>query len=881
MVCSNVLLLAKKVYTELNSRYARGFKARKGYIMIAKLLAKLVGTANARSLKRMQPIVAHINALEPKIQALSDEGLTAKTGEFKTQLEQGKRLDDILPEAFAVVRETARRKIGQRHFDVQLLGGIVLYEGKISEMKTGEGKTLTATLPLYLNALTGKSSHLVTVNDYLARRDAEWMTPVFNHLGMSIGTIQNSLTDAERKAVYACDIVYATNNELGFDYLRDNMKFRLEDYVQRDLHYAIVDEVDSILIDEARTPLIISGSSDESSRLYVDANRAMFGLKKDEDYEIDEKARTVQLTESGNDKIESYFHITNLYDLEHVKLLHHVSQALKAHSLFKRDVHYVVKDDEVLIVDEFTGRILPGRRYSDGLHQALEAKENVKIERESQTLASITLQNYFRLYSKLAGMTGTASTEAEEFHKIYKLDVVSIPTNRVMIRDDKSDLIFLSKNAKYKAIVEDVKERYAKGQPVLIGTIAIETSELLSMILTANNVPHEVLNAKNHAREAEIVAHAGEKGRVTIATNMAGRGTDIKLIPDSVQAGGLYILGTERHESRRIDNQLRGRSGRQGDPGESRFYISLEDDLIRIFAGDTIKKNMERIGMTEEETIESGFISKTIERSQEKVEKHNFDIRRNLLEYDDVLNQQRTVVYNIRREILEGEEHIQDLVRDMMVSTVQNVVAYVIPGRTITPEQLAEVFSLLSHMTSIPVNDYNKAGFEHIGDSEALRTALTDFLYERFETTLSSVDPSKTAMVRDAHKWIMLENIDQSWKQHMLNLDHLKEGISLRSWGQKNPLIEYKREAFAMFEDMMRQVRTEIVHGIFHLNIEHFNSHEFERKREKELQEMNLMGPENPEADIAIQHAHSDKVGRNEECPCGSGKKYKKCCVSK
>lgn len=849
--------------------------------MIAKLLAKILGTANARALKRMQPIVDRINALEPQIQALSDEALSLKTVEFKERLAQGKTLDDILPEAFAVVRETAKRKLGQRHFDVQLIGGIVLHEGKISEMKTGEGKTLTATLPLYLNALTGRGAHLVTVNDYLARRDAEWMAPVFNHLGLTVGVIQNSLSDAERKKVYESDIVYATNNELGFDYLRDNMKFRLKDYVQRDLSYAIVDEVDSILIDEARTPLIISGSSDESSRLYVDANRVMHNLVKDVDYEVDEKARTAQFTESGNDKVEKAFHVDNLYSLENVKLLHHANQALRAHSLFKRDVHYVVKDDQVLIVDEFTGRILPGRRYSDGLHQALEAKENVKIERESQTLASITLQNYFRLYAKLAGMTGTALTEAEEFHKIYKLDVISVPTNRIMIREDKSDLIFLSKNAKYKAIVDDVKQRYDKGQPVLIGTIAIETSELLSMILSAHNIPHEVLNAKNHAREAEIVAHAGEKSHVTIATNMAGRGTDIKLTPESVQAGGLYILGTERHESRRIDNQLRGRSGRQGDPGESRFYISLEDDLIRIFAGDTIKKNMQRIGMTEEETIESSFISKTIERSQEKVEKHNFDIRRNLLEYDDVLNQQRTVVYKIRREILEGEENIHDLVRDMIISTVQNVVSFTIPGRSFSAEQLEAALTMLSHMTSVSVEDFKKEKFNLVGNSEALRIALSDFLICRFEKTFESVDSSKQPMVKDAHKWIMLETIDQSWKQHMLNLDHLKEGISLRSWGQKNPLIEYKREAFAMFEDMMRQVKSEVVHNVFHLNIEHFNSHEFERKREREFEEINLMGPEDPEGDIEVRRAASDKVGRNEECPCGSGKKYKKCCEKK
>jgi preprotein translocase subunit SecA len=846
--------------------------------MIASVLARFFGTNNARQLKRMQPTVEHINSLEQGMIALSDAELAAKTPYFKELLSQGQTLDALLPEAFAVVRETARRKLGQRHFDVQLIGGMVMHQGKIAEMKTGEGKTLTATLPLYLNALTGKGAHLVTVNDYLAKRDGEWMTPVFGHLGLRVGILQNSLSDEMRKEVYAADIVYATNNELGFDYLRDNMKFRLKDYVQRGFSFGIVDEVDSILIDEARTPLIISGSSDESSRLYVDANRAMSGLKKTEDYEVDEKTKTVLLTEVGNDKIESFFSVDNLYDLANVKLLHHVNQALRAHVLFKLDVDYVVKDDEVLIVDEFTGRILPGRRYSDGLHQALEAKEGVKIERESQTLASITLQNLFRLYPKLSGMTGTALTEAEEFHKIYKLDVISVPTNKSMIRKDMSDLIFLSKNSKYKAIVEDVKERHRKGQPVLIGTIAIETSEMLSDVLSGHGIPHDVLNAKNHAREADIVMHAGELGHVTIATNMAGRGTDIKLTSESVEAGGLYILGTERHESRRIDNQLRGRSGRQGDPGESRFYISLEDDLIRIFAGDSIKNNMQRVGMTEDETIESSFISKTIERSQEKVEKYNFDVRRNLLEYDDVLNQQRMVVYEVRREILEGEEGIIEIVQEMTVGVVSLVVSSTIPARSITKESIAEVVNRLSHLTSLKVDDFEEARLDQIGNSEALRLALADFLHNHLMNKFKAVAEDKQVMFKDAHKWIMLETIDQAWKQHMLNLDHLKEGISLRSWGQKNPLIEYKREAFAMFEDMMNQVRMEVVNLIFHLNVEHFNSHELERKRQRELDEISMVGPEDPEGDISVSQAVSQKIGRNEDCPCGSGKKYKKCC---
>ncbi len=842
--------------------------------MIAQILAKIMGTANVRQLKRLRPIVEKINSLEPLMSSLTIEQLGAKTDEFRAQLAQGKTLDDILPEAFAVVREVSKREIGQRHFDVQLMGGIVLHQGKIAEMKTGEGKTLTATLPLYLNALSGKGAHLVTVNDYLARRDGTWMAPIYNRLGLTVGILQNQMSDEERKKVYQSDILYATNNELGFDYLRDNMKFRLEDYVQRDLNYAIVDEVDSILIDEARTPLIISGAADKSSNLYLEANKVIPRLVKNVDYEIDEKQRSVQLTESGVDKVESAFSIDNLYAVEQLTLLHHINQALRAHSLFKRDVDYVVKDDEVLIVDEFTGRILPGRRYSDGLHQALEAKEGVKVERESQTLASITLQNFFRLYKKLAGMTGTASTEAEEFHKIYGLDVVSIPTNKSMIRLDKSDLIFLSKSGKYQAIVGDIKERYTKGQPVLIGTIAIETSELLSDILRAQGVPHEVLNAKQHQREAEIVEHAGEPGRVTIATNMAGRGTDIKLTPDSVKAGGLYILGTERHESRRIDNQLRGRSGRQGDPGESRFYISLEDDLIRIFAGDTIQKNMKRVGMKEDETIESGFISKTIERSQEKVEKHNFETRRHLLEYDDVLNQQRIVIYKYRRSILEGSQEIYDLIRDLMSQSVNDMVTAILPAR-MTPEGIQRIMEMLSVLTGVKIDELKKEQF-NTANVEAFKSDIVDFLLNKYESYRTQQDAER---IQEAEKWLMLEILDNAWKQHMLNLDHLKEGINLRSWGQKNPLIEYKREAFDMFKEMMQQMRWDIVHHIFHLKLERFNQHELEHKRQRELDELNLISAsmQQAEGNRPLERAE-DKVGRNEQCPCGSGKKYKKCC---
>ena len=808
-----------------------------GITMISRIIAKIVGTNNERQLKKMQPIVEHINMLEASISPLTDEQLAHKTIELKELLAAGKTLDDILPEAFAVVREASRRTLGQRHFDVQLMGGIVLHQGKISEMKTGEGKTLTATLALYLNALAGKGAHLVTVNDYLARRDSEWMSPIYTFLGLEVACLQNAMTDAERQVAYAADILYATNNELGFDYLRDNMKFRKTDLVQRELLFAIVDEVDSILIDEARTPLIISGSSEEVSTLYRDANRVVSYLQKDEDYEVDEKARSVLLTESGVDKVEAAFRVDNLYFIEHMQLLHHINQALRAHVLFKRDVEYVVSNNQVLIVDEFTGRILSGRRYSDGLHQAIEAKEEVEIERESQTLASITLQNFFRLYKKLAGMTGTAATESEEFHNIYKLDVISIPTNRIMIRKDMPDLIFLTKNAKYKMIVEDIQERYAAGQPVLIGTIAVETSELLSAILKAHAIPHEVLNAKQHEREAEIVAHAGQAGHITIATNMAGRGTDIKLTPESIAAGGLYILGTERHESRRIDNQLRGRAGRQGDPGESRFYISLEDDLVRIFAGDSLKKKMQFFGMQEDEVIESRMVSKTIERAQERVEKHNFDNRKHLIEYDDVLNQQRIVIYNHRLDALEGDQRIYELIRDFIITTVQELIAYNAPQRDIKPDQITKIYEALEYMTRLTAKDFAASGIS-TANVEKFETDLINFLLEQYDLYRRQHNEN---VIKSAEKWLVLETIDSAWRQHMLNLDHLKEGIGLRGWGQKNPLIEYKREAFDMFREMMTHIRFDIVHHLFHLNITKFDAKELEERRDAELDQLNLL----------------------------------------
>lgn len=846
--------------------------------MIGALFAKIFGTSNSRELKRLQPTVRRINEYEKTIEALNDDELSRKTIYFREKLSQGATLDDILPEAFAVVRETARRKIGQRHFDVQLIGGMILHQGKIAEMKTGEGKTLTETLPLYLNALTGQSTHLVTPNDYLARRDAEWMGPIYNHLGISVGVLQNNMNDMERKKAYQADILYATNSELGFDYLRDNMKFRLSDYVQRDLNYAIVDEVDSILIDEARTPLIISGGTDESSDLYTRINRIIPTLKKTVDYEVNEKDRTTLLTESGNDKVEQALSVDNLYALENIKLLHHVNQALKAHTLFRRDVDYVVRDNEVLIVDEFTGRILSGRRYSDGLHQALEAKEQVTIERETQTLASITLQNYFRLYKKLAGMTGTAATEAEEFYQIYKLNVVSIPTHLPCIRVDKEDFIFLSQPAKYKAIVEDIQERYAKGQPVLIGTVAIETSELLSSYLTQAGIPHEVLNAKNHAREAEIVAHAGESKHITIATNMAGRGTDIKLTEDSRALDGLYVLGTERHESRRIDNQLRGRSGRQGDPGESRFYISLEDELIRIFGGDNvkIKDRMARFGMKEDEVIESSFVSRTIESAQQKVEKRNFETRKHLLEYDDVLNQQRMVIYRYRREILEGDDNVEGLVRDLIASAIEDLPAFATVKRALDDITYHEIIESVSQFTGIGIDDFAAQGISRT-NAEQLRSDLINFLLIRYDLMRQG---DRVSQIKEAHHWLMLEAIDQAWKQHMLNLDRLKEGIGLRQMGQKNPLIEYKREAFGLFEDMMRSVRSEIVYNIFRLDIRHFDKNALELQREHELHELRLNSAgqsSSQEAPSVIAVHKRATVGRNDPCPCNSGLKYKKC----
>lgn len=837
--------------------------------MIASVLKFIFGTANQRNIKKLQLIVNKINEYEKDIEILDDNQIIDKTNYFKQRVSNGESLDSILPEAFALVREVSKRKLNQRHYDVQLMGGIVLHQGKISEMKTGEGKTLTATLPLYLNSLTGKGSHLITVNDYLAKRDSDWMREIYNSLGLSVGALQNDMYDSDRKSIYECDIVYGTNSEFGFDYLRDNMKFRLSDYVQRDLNFAIVDEVDSILIDEARTPLIISGASEsENIELCKKVDKAIKSLKAGIDYEVDEKERNSSLTDLGVDKVEGYLEINNLFAVENIKFLHYVTQALRANTLFKKDFDYVVWKDEVLIVDEFTGRILAGRRYSDGLHQAIEAKENVEIQKETQTLASITLQNYFRLYKKLAGMTGTALTEAEEFHKIYNLDVVSIPTNKIMKRIDKPDFIFLTERSKFKNIVTDIKERYKIGQPVLIGTVAIETSEKLSEELSKNGIPHEVLNAKQHEREADIIAHAGEKGKITIATNMAGRGTDIKLTDEAKEAGGLYILGTERHENRRIDNQLRGRSGRQGDAGESRFYISLEDSLIRRFGRDSIQKAMEWVGMKEDEVIEDEMISNSVETAQEKVEKQNFEVRKQLIEYDDVLNQQRIIIYGLRRSIITGGKSLLETLKDIFEKFVSIKINNItndekeeltIDKATLIINEISKILSLeeedIKNMISL-INPKHVIQFRIDISNYIYNFYLKSTFSENFLNMINKTsdigidfedvddkseldeDLKKNKYILISQKWFALEIIDYAWRQHIVNLDHIREGIGLRGYGQKTPLIEYKNEAFHLFKRMTEGIIEEIISKITKININDFNAAMLEQKRISEMNEI-------------------------------------------
>jgi preprotein translocase subunit SecA len=782
--------------------------------MIAKFFKFVFGTANQRSLNKLHPIVNKINEFENDMLSLTSDELKSRTSKLKELVVQGESLENILPEAFAMVREASNRVIGQRPFDVQMIGGIVLNQGKICEMKTGEGKTLTATLPLFLNSLTGKGTHLITVNDYLASRDAEWMGQIYKALGQSVGALKNDMHDGDRKKIYNCDIVYGTNSEFGFDYLRDNMKFSLSDYVQRDLFFAIVDEADSILIDEARTPLIISGSSDEESiGMYRQVNDVIKKLVAKEDYEVDEKERNSFLTENGIDRVQKGLLIENLYAQENIKYLHHVNQSLRAHALFKIDVDYVVYDGQVFIVDEFTGRILPGRRYNDGLHQAIEAKEGVEIQEESQTLASITIQNYFRLYKKISGMTGTALTEAEEFHKIYKLDVVSIPTNLPMIREDKHDFVFLSESAKFKNIVKDIKERYKNGQPVLIGTVAVETSERLSNVLQKEGILHSVLNAKYHEQEAEIIAHAGEVGKITIATNMAGRGTDIKLSEEAKKRGGLYILGTERHESRRIDNQLRGRSGRQGDRGESRFYISLDDSLIRRFGGESMKVWMQRTGMKEDEIIEDKMVSGIIESAQEKIEKHNFEARKQLIEYDDVLNQQRVIIYGLRKRIIAGGDSFVEVINELLKKVLENIVrSFVENSTSIKKKFIPDILTEIKQLTGTSIEEI-RVLVEGLNRVEAFVEKLHSYFYKIYSKNIliSDIDNNlkdedvllRRTFILEKQKWVILEILNQNWRQHIVDLENIREGIGLRGYGQKTPLIEYKNEAFSLFKNMV------------------------------------------------------------------------------
>ncbi|WP_298431862.1 preprotein translocase subunit SecA [Geobacter sp.] len=897
--------------------------------MFGTIVKKIVGSKNERELKRLWPVVEKINGLEPQFAGLTDDELRNKTFEFKERYARGETLDSILPEAFAACREAGKRVHNMRHFDVQLIGGMVLHQGKIAEMKTGEGKTLVATLPAYLNALTGKGVHVVTVNDYLARRDSEWMGRIYNFLGLSVGVIVHGLDDEERREAYAADITYGTNNEFGFDYLRDNMKFSLDDYVQRPFHHAIVDEVDSILIDEARTPLIISGPTEESTDKYYVIDRIIPSLKKGEvkeeeantlsgkrkvytgDFTVDEKARSATLTEEGVLKVEKLLKIDNLYDPRHMEILHHVQQALRAHALYKRDVDYVVKDGEVLIVDEFTGRLMPGRRWSDGLHQAIEAKERVEIENENQTLATITFQNYFRMYEKLSGMTGTADTEAEEFHKIYKLDVVVIPTNRPLLRPDFPDVIYKTEMEKFNAVIEEIKECHAKGQPVLVGTISIEKSEVLSEMLKRQGIPHNVLNAKQHEKEAEIVAQAGRKGMVTIATNMAGRGTDILLggNPESlakqwrranpeagdgeyavvlarfkeecakehdevVKLGGLHILGTERHESRRIDNQLRGRSGRQGDPGSSRFYLSLQDDLLRIFGSERVAKIMDFLKIEEGEAITHGMITKAIENAQKKVEAHNFDIRKHLIEYDDVMNKQREVIYTQRREILGGDD-IRGHFTQMLDDTIEDVAAAYAIDRVSAHEwdwqAIGEaIYKIFSIQLDVPAETMERLS------PESFRTLLKENVHRLFDEKLRAFGDE---LMDHLIKVIMLQTIDSQWKDHLLSIDHLKEGIGLRGYGQKDPKQEYKKEAYQLFMDMMARIAEETVEKIFWVQItreEDVEQIEEELPKQQPKKMVFNLGEEPAAASLPLKSKKT--AGRNDPCPCGSGKKYKKCC---
>ncbi len=841
--------------------------------MIGKLLTQMFGSKNERELKKLTPLVEAINALEPDMKAMSDEQLADQTPRLKSRLDNKEPLDALLPEAFATVREASRRTLGMRHYDVQLVGGMVLHSGRIAEMKTGEGKTLVATLPAYLNALTGRGVHVITVNDYLARRDTEWMGQIYKFLGLHVGTIHHGLDDRERKEAYGADISYGTNNEFGFDYLRDNMKFDGQSLVQRDLHFAIVDEVDSILVDEARTPLIISGPAEKSTQLYYQVNGIIPKFKAEVDFKIDEKARSAALTEDGVAHAERLLGVENLYDSSNIELLHHTNQALKAHSLFKRDVDYIVKDGEVIIVDEFTGRLMPGRRYSEGLHQALEAKENVKIANENQTLATITFQNYFRMYDKLSGMTGTADTEAAEFKKIYKLDVSVIPTNMPMVRKDFPDVIYKTRKEKFNAAIEEIKELNKTGQPVLVGTVSIDISEQLANQLKKKGIPHEVLNAKNHEKEAEIISMAGQKGAVTISTNMAGRGTDIVLGEGVTQLGGLHILGTERHESRRIDNQLRGRSGRQGDPGSSRFYLALEDDLLRIFGGERITGIMERLGMEEGEPIEHNLISRAIENAQSKVEAHNFDIRKHLIEYDDVMNQQREVIYKQRRDLLTGVD-LKSTIEDIIMESAEEIAAKFADERALPEDWEWEAISdAVFQQFNFRLAKMDENTLDGLTDE-----GLTQEIYEQAH----AIYEDKAAMLggggdfRQLERMIMLQTVDNLWKDHLLSMDHLKEGIGLRGYAQQNPLLIYKKEGFEMFQETIDHIKSETLGILFRIQLA--EPDQIDDLQKPKEQKLIFSGSGDDSAAKKPIKRESEKIGRNAPCPCGSGKKYKKCC---
>jgi len=813
---------------------------------------------NEKEVKKLRKIAEQVNALEGDFIKLPDEDFPKKTEEFRDRINKGETLDELLPEAFALVREASRRTLGMRHFDVQLVGGMVLHKGKIAEMKTGEGKTLVATLPAYLNALEGKGVQIVTVNDYLASRDATWMRPIYEFCGLSVGLIVHDLSYPERKAAYTCDVTYGTNNELGFDYLRDNMVVAADNMVQRPLHYAIIDEVDSILIDEARTPLIISGEGDKPTDLYYRIAKFIPRLVNEEDYKVDEKANIVTLTEEGVKRSEKHFAIENL--AENMEIAHHINQGLRAHTLMKKDKDYVVKDDQIIIVDEFTGRLMFGRRYSDGLHQAIEAKEGVKIEKESQTLATITFQNYFRMYKKLAGMTGTAKTEEDEFRNIYGMDVVVIPTHLPMVRNDNSDWIYRSEQGKFMAVVEDIIEKHKQGQPVLVGTISIEKSELLSDMLSKKGIKHQVLNAKHHEKEAQIIAQAGQPDTVTIATNMAGRGTDI-VLGDGVQGlGGLYVLGTERHESRRIDNQLRGRSGRQGDPGESRFYVSLEDDLMRLFGSSNIEGLMDRLGMDDSIPIENKLISKAIENAQKKVETRNFGIRKTVLEYDDVINKQRVVIYGERKKVLYGED-LKDTIAAMIDDVIQQVVESFAGEFKYTDEW--DLDGLITYIDQNILPDIELKREDLLGmtkdEVQELVGEKTHALYEAREEELGS------ETMREIEKAIMLRIIDNKWMDHIDAMDQLRNGINLRAYAQRDPLIEYKFEAYEAFQAMVFSIKEDVVRYILRVRV-------IERPEERKM----VM---NQGEDAEKKPVHvGEKTGRNDPCPCGSGKKYKKCC---